>query len=69
MNAGRDNMTSMRAREVTLLAMKHPPVVEIGSPSYGQFRSKRVLSQLPEILELTNKALQIAWATQAFKQR
>ncbi|KAI4457432.1 oxidase/peroxidase [Holotrichia oblita] len=66
---GQTKASALRSRESDLLSMKNPPILHIGSPSYGHFRNRRVLSDLPQVVNLANKAMEIALATRAFKDR
>lgn len=67
----RIEMTELQMRESTLLHSGRSFVLPYGSASYGHFRNMRVYGEndLLEVMNVANKALEIALATRAFKDR
>ncbi|GJQ67256.1 hypothetical protein Trydic_g8161 [Trypoxylus dichotomus] len=60
--------SALRVKEIELLGLEKPPTISTGSPSFSHFRNRRVLNDLPEVITLANRALEIALATRAFKK-
>lgn len=63
-------MTEMQIHETSLLNSGRI-ILPYGSASYGHFRNMKVYGEtdLVEVINLANKALEIALATRAFKDR
>ncbi|KAK9758803.1 hypothetical protein QE152_g701 [Popillia japonica] len=66
---GQLKFSALRNSENELLSMQNPPILAVNSPSYGHYRNRRVWGDLPEVVNLANKAMEIALATRAFKER
>lgn len=65
------DMAELQMRESNILHSGHSTVLPYGSASYGHFRNMRVYGEnaLMEVIDVANKALEIALATKAFKDR
>lgn len=64
-------MAEMHMREARILSTGRSAIVPLGTASYGHFRNSRMFStnELEEVLGVANRALEIALATRAFKDR
>ncbi|KAF5299451.1 hypothetical protein FQR65_LT01031 [Abscondita terminalis] len=67
----RVELHEMHLHEVKILSHSKSVVVPFGSASYGHFRNSRLYSMhdLADVMGVANRALEIALATRAFKNR
>ncbi|CAG9823543.1 unnamed protein product, partial [Phaedon cochleariae] len=67
----KDEMDLLRAREAKLLISAEPTILLPGSASYSHFRNSRRFDHLDitEVTDVASRALEIAIATKAFKDR
>ncbi|KAF2881077.1 hypothetical protein ILUMI_25098 [Ignelater luminosus] len=67
----RVEMAEMHLREVRILRSSRSVIVPYGTASYGHFRNSKLYSMtdLAEVMGVANRALEIALATRAFKDR
>lgn len=67
----RAEVAELRAREARLLYAGHQTILFPGSPSYSHFRNSRLfnMADLTQVMDVASRALEIALATRAFKDR
>lgn len=67
----RVEMAEMHSREMRILRSSRAVIVPFGTASYGHFRNSKLysLTDLAEVVGIANRALEIALATRAFKDR
>ncbi|KAG5865811.1 hypothetical protein JTB14_037983 [Gonioctena quinquepunctata] len=67
----REEMSKLRTREMNLLKSAAATILLPGSASYSHFRNSRRFNyfDLNEVTNVANKALEIAFATKALKDR
>ncbi|XP_017777126.1 PREDICTED: chorion peroxidase-like, partial [Nicrophorus vespilloides] len=68
---GRVDMAELHMKEARLMSSGRAAFIPVGSASYGHFRNTRVfsMSDLSEVMNVANRALEIALATRAFKDK
>ncbi|KAL1490768.1 hypothetical protein ABEB36_013412 [Hypothenemus hampei] len=67
----RAELSKLKSREALLLASDQPTILMPGSATYGHFRNSRTfdMTDLSQVMNVANNALEIALATRAFKDR
>ncbi|KAK4882891.1 hypothetical protein RN001_006210 [Aquatica leii] len=67
----RVELHELHLREVRILSRSRSAIVPFGSAGYGHFRNSRLYSMndLADVMSIANRALEIALATRAFKNR
>lgn len=64
-------MSKLRSRESILLLSKEPTILIPGPATFGLFRNSRSfdMTDLTQVMNVANSALELAIATRAFKDR
>lgn len=64
-------MSKLRSREAILLLSKEPTILVPGPATFGLFRNSRSfdMTDLSQVMNIANSALELAIATRAFKDR